>query len=72
MPYDKKNDTYWKKYAAFVADQNSMLDIVADSTSIKEQGGKWDVTMTDKEWKFFNNQSQNPPIGRCESFVERR
>ena len=53
------------------ADQNSMLDIIADSTSIKKQGGKWDVTMTDKEWKFLNNQRQNPPIGRCESFVER-
>ena len=53
------------------ADQNSMLDIIADSTSIKKQGGKLDVTMTDKEWKFLNNQRQNPPIGRCESFVER-
>ena len=72
VSYDKKKDMYWKKCSAFVADQNSMLDIIADSTSIKEQGGKWDVTMTDKRWKFLNNQSQNPPIGCCESFAERR
>ena len=45
---------------------------LADEVRIKEQEKLWGVKMVPRDWKFYENQKCNPPIGYCEGFVDRQ
>ena len=60
---NKKKGTYWTKYSEFIISQNSLFDVLADKESQITQGKLWGVMMAEKEFKFYDNQSETPQVG---------
>ena len=71
-PKTKRSKTHFLKLDAFIQSSNNLFDIVGDYHQTKRQEKIWNVMMTEEDRLFYKNQSLNPRVGYCTTFVCRK
>ena len=64
-----KKKNIFSKFDEFVQSCNTLFDIIGDKQQIKRQESAWNVLMMEEDHIFYKNQSLNPRVGYCTSFV---
>ena len=70
--HKKKGDKYWSDYNCFISTLNQVFDFIATEQRTKIQEKLWGCKMSDKDKEFYRLQCQNPPIGYCLTFVDKK
>ena len=71
-PKKKRGSPYYSKLENFVAHCRSLFDVIGNKHQIKKQESLWNVKMTEEDFCFYKNQTQNPRVGYCTNFVCRK
>ena len=69
----KKTDQYWQNFDKFCANQQSVLDIIAPTTELRQAQEKaWKLKQCEKDRLFYEAQKEFPRRGYCSSFTDRK
>ena len=70
--FKSKSQGYWTTHEQLFGILNSLFDVIGHSAQIKSQEKLWGPRMIKRDWTFYNNQSQNPPLDFCTSYADRK